>query len=197
MIDLLPASGKKEIRKEYHLRVFTVCLAMLSLTLSAMVLSFLPTYLFTISRYEAFLSESQSDAAQNRLSQVKEMETVVRDTNKKIDVLKTGAGTYRVKDIFLEVLENKSQGVAITSLSYDSGDSVAPKKGKENVPSQAIVSVQGIASDRTALLGFKDALSQKKEFGTIDLPISSLVKDTDLSFSINLNLVPAPAEKTK
>lgn len=193
MIDLLPASSKSAIRKEYTLRVFTVCLAMLSLVLMAMVFSFLPTYLFTLSRYEAFWAESQSDETQSRISQVKEMETTVLDTNKKIDLLRSGASARHVKDIFLEILESKTIGVAITGLSYDAGGAVS-KKGKEEIITPPTIGIQGRSSDRAELLAFKDALAQKKEFGLVDLPIASLVKDTDLSFSINISMVP---EKTK
>lgn len=196
MIDLLPASEKHAIRKEYHLRVLVVCFAMFSSVLAAMVISFFPTYLFTLSRYGAFLAESQSDEAQNRISQVKEMETTVRETNKKIDLLKSGASVPQVKDIFLEILESESQGVSITALSYDFGG-VVSKKGKDNTTTPSSVSIQGKSSDRAPLLAFKDALVQKKEFGSVDLPISSLVKDTDLSFSINLILAPAAPEKPK
>lgn len=193
MIDLLPASAKNAIRKEYNLRVFTVCLAMLSLVLMAMVFSFLPTYLFTLSRYGAFLAESQSDETQSRISQVKEMETTVLDTNKKIDLLRSGASALHVKDIFLEILESKTTGVTITGLSYDAGGTVS-KKGKEETITPPTIGIQGRSSDRAELLAFKDALAQKKEFGLVDLPIASLVKDTDLGFSINISMVP---QKTK
>jgi hypothetical protein len=193
MIDLLPASAKNAIRKEYKLRVFTVCLAMLSLVLMALVFSFLPTYLFTLSRYGAFLAESQSDETQSRISQVKEMETTVLDTNKKIDLLRSGASAPHVKDIFLEILESKTIGVAITGLSYDAGGAVS-KRGKEETITSPTIGIQGRSSDRAELLAFKGALAQKKEFGLVDLPIASLVKDTDLSFSINISMLP---QKTK
>lgn len=196
MIDLLPSSGKNIIREEYRLRVFTVCSATLTLILATMLISFLPTYLYVASRYEAFLLESQSDETQNRISHVKEMEATVRETNKKIDLLKSGAAALRVKDVFLEILENKSQGVSITSLSYDSGG-VATKKGKEETVSPPSITIQGRSSDRAALLAFKDSLVQKKEFIAVDLPIASLVKDTDLSFSINVTLASGLSGKTK
>lgn len=196
MIDLLPTSEKIAIRKEYHLRVLTVCFATLSLVLLVLVASFLPTYLYTLSRYEAFLTESESDETQSRISQMKEMETTVGDTNKKIEALKGGAATMRVKDVVFEILESKSHGLVVTAISYDFGGNVS-KKGKEDIINPATININGKASDRATLLAFKDALSQKKEFGTIDLPISNLVKDTDISFSINLSVAPGVSGKIK
>lgn len=196
MIDLLPTAEKNAIRKEYRLRVFAVCLGMLFLALAAAVFSFLPTYLFTLFRYESFLTESESDETQSRISQAKEKETTVRDTNKKIDLLKSGASSPHVKDIFLEILESKTAGVAITGLSYDHGG-VLSKKGKDEAVSPPTIGIQGKSSDRTALLAFRDALAQKKEFNSVDLPISSLVKDTELSFSINISMTSGAPAKTK
>lgn len=195
MIDLLPTSEKSAIRKEYRLRVLTVSLGLLSSVFAAMVISLLPTYLLTVSRYDAFLAESQSDETQSRISQVKDMELMVRDTNKKIDILKEGTAVIRVQDIVGEILESKGAGLTITSLAYDSGG-VTSKRGKEDIVTPPTLVIQGSASDRAALLSFKETLSQKKEFGAVDLPISSLVKETNLSFSINISMAPA-VQKTK
>jgi hypothetical protein len=194
MIDLLPKPKKNEIRQEYRLRVFVVCLAALSFVLIVVVASSLPTYLFVNSRYQAFLAESQSDETQNRISQVKEIETVVQETNKKIDQIKSGTSVFRVKDLFREILESRNEGIVITRLSYDFG-AVPGKKGGESTANISSVSVEGKSSDRANLLSFRDALTQKKEFTTVDLPISSLVKETDLSFSINIKLAPAASPK--
>jgi hypothetical protein len=187
MINLLPTDEKKAIRTEYYWRVLTVCSAMFFLVLLVMVFSFLPTYFFTISRYGAFLSESQSDEIQSQISQVKEMDMAIQETNRKIDLLKNGASSSRVKDVFWEILQSKNKGVALTAFSYDSG-SLVSKNGNNGVVSPANIQLQGVSSDRESLLAFKDALAQKKEFKTIDLPLSSLVKDTNLSFSINISL---------
>jgi hypothetical protein len=194
MIDLLPAPEKNAIRKEYRLRVFTVCFAMLSLVFTIMIISFLPTHLFVISRYEAFLTESESDETQSQLSLVKDRETTVRDTNKKIEILKIGAGTARATDIILNILASKSNGVVITGLTYDFGGVISKKAGVET-SSPPSVGITGRSADRAALLAFRDALARRKEFGAVDLPISSLVKDTDLTFSLNLVLTPAAPGK--
>lgn len=187
MIDLLPASKKNAIRKEYRLRIFVVCAAMLSVALAALTLSFFPTYFLVLSRYESLLLESQSDETQNHLSRVKEMETTVQDMNTKIGILQSGASVLRVQDVFDEILESKTRGVTIAGISFDSGGSVS-KKGKEETGNSPSITVVGKSADRAALLLFKDSLVQKKEFSTVDLPISSLVKDTDLNFSIRISM---------
>lgn len=196
MIDLLPTLEKAAIRKEYYLRVLTACFAMLAFVFLVAAVSFLPTYFFTLSRYGAFLAESESDETQNRISLVKETEMTFLDTNKKIDVLKNGALSVRVQDIFLGILAARVSGITVTGMSYDSGR-IASKKGKDETVSSPSVDIQGKSSDRTVLLAFKDALAQKKEFTAVDLPISSLVKDTDLSFLINVSVASGAPEKTK
>lgn len=196
MINLLSAYEKNAVRKEYHLRVFTVCTAALSLVLTVLVVSFLPTYLFILSRYQSFLLESQSDETQSRVLQVREKETLIKETNKKIDSLQNSAAFLSVKNVFSEILQNKTPGLAITGFSYDSG-AVVSRKGKEEAASSPRLNIVGKSSDRAVLLAFKDALAQKKEFKTVDLPISSLVKDTDLDFSISVTIATNLSEKIK
>ncbi|MBI2120031.1 MAG: hypothetical protein HYT94_00205 [Parcubacteria group bacterium] len=195
MIDFLPVSEKQALRKEYRLRVFTVCLGMCSVVLVLSILSYLPTYFAVSSQYTESLISSQSPETKDRLSQVKEVEMAVSETNKKIDTLLGGVPTPLVKDIFLDVLQSRPLGVVITHLSYDRGGVVSKKGQNETVSSNIIL--EGRSLDRKTLLLFKEQLAQKKKFSTIDLPLSSLVKETDLGFTIKLSLaenVPAASK---
>lgn len=186
MINILPKSEKDAIRKEYHLRVFVVGFAMLSSVFVTAMFAFLPTYFFTTSRYGTFLAQSQSNQANDHLIQVKELEAVVQETNDKIKTLQGSTSILSMRDVFSDIINSKPPGITLTRLSYDFGMSVSKKEEKgKNIEN---IVLQGKSSDRATLLAFRDALAQKKEFSTIDLPLSVLIKDTDFVFSINIPL---------
>lgn len=187
MIDFLPASEKYTLRKEYRLRVFSVFLGMVSMVLTLLILSYVPTYVAVSSQYNDSLAVSQSPEATERMSQIKEVETVIVETNKKIDILLGGGSpSLSVSPVFLGVLDSRIPGISVTHLSYTQGGVVSRKGKEEKLPS--LFTLDGRSVDRKTLLAFKDNLAQKKEFSTIDLPISSLVKETDLTFSIKISL---------
>jgi hypothetical protein len=188
-MNLLSPQEKNALRKEYRLRFFVVFFLMSFFILLAAIVTFLPTYFFTVSRYDLFFTESQSDEIQNRLSRAKEAEKTILETNKKIILLKSDASVPRVKDIFFEISQSKNSGIVITSLSYENNGGAVTKKGKD--PVLAKVNIRGRSSTRETLLAFKDALTQNKQFSNIDLPISSLVKESDIDFSINTTVNPA------
>lgn len=186
MIDFLPTPEKRMFRKEYHLRVLSVFLCMTAFVFILAILSYLPTYFITNSRYNESMLTSQSPETKDKMSQAKEVEAAVTETNKKIATLLADVSTVPLKDVFFDALQNRPPGIILVRLSYDQGG-VASKKGKEEVLPPVLV-LEGTSPDRQALLLFKDNLSRKKEFSAVDLPLSSLVKETNLTFSIRVTL---------
>jgi len=72
------------------------------------------------------------------------------------------------------MLGSKPVGIHIDSIFYkkDDGSSV----------------LRGLSDDRDTLLEFIKILEGKKDFYNIDLPISNLVKDKDIEFTIKIDL---------
>ena len=180
MINLLSADEKQKLRERYHFLVLSVCLPALSVILLAAILSFLPTFFLADSNYRSILTESQSKAAVSKQSEEQGMKKVVSDANAKIDLLKMTDDARNAEYFFQEILKSRPSGVYITNFSYDGNLKTSDSKYGTGII------VQGNADNRTGLLAFVDALKSKKDFSTVDLPISSLITDTNLSYSLNI-----------
>ncbi len=75
-----------------------------------------------------------------------------------------------------ELLLKKTPEVRITQISFEENE-----KGEKNI------SVRGSASSRERLLVFKRALEEDDLFKNVDLPISNLVKGSNLQFYLTLS----------
>jgi hypothetical protein len=187
MINLLTTTEKQKIRKEYHLLVFSLCIPALFVILLIAIASFLPSFFLTSSNYQTLFAESQSTEVVTKQSQEQEMKKIVSDTNAKIALLKKKDTEGSVRDIFREILESRPSGVYITSFSYSAEPSARGKQTEGVSPS---VVVQGKAENRAGLLSFVDILKRKKGFSSVDLPISSLISGTNLSYTLNIAITP-------
>lgn len=190
MINLLPVTEKQKIKKIYHMRVLSVCLALASILLVVSVIAFVPSYFTAVTKYEgiaAALDLSRNDSLPSR----DDLKGIVKKANEKVSILQnTDASHPPVSDVFREIISAKG-GVRLTGFSF--GATAASPKGKktEGAPSSEFhITVHGISKERDDLLAFIKALESNALFESVDFPISNFVKEKDLEFSINITLAP-------
>ncbi len=181
MINLLPITEKQKIRETYRFLVLSMYLIVLSLVLLVAILSFLPSFFITDSKYQKILAESQTKEAIIKQSQEQEIKKIITDTNAKIVLLKSTT-TPSSSNLFYKILESRPVGVYITNFSYDT-----TKKGNSSFSS---ITMQGTAENRTKLLSFVEVLSKENSFSSVDLPISNLISDTNVSYTLNIAVAP-------
>ncbi len=187
MINLLPENEKQKIRKEYHLLVLSVWLPVIFIILGIAIFSFLPSFFLSGQQYGKIFAESQTKEIMTKQSQALEMKRNVNDANMKIALLlKNSTSTESVRSLFDEIVENRPAGVYITGFSFDRNAGVRPPKGKKTAPPSIVL--QGRADDRAALLSFVDILNKKKEFSSVDLPLSNLISGTNLPYTLNITV---------
>lgn len=171
MIDLLPTHAKKIVAREMRARLLAVFLfAMTGIGILAALLS-LPTGVL-LARYEATLegSEGLADEVHKR----------------KADV---GRDLSDIKNL-IEFLDKKTVSAdhssLISLLDRTAGEEVALTHFNFGGKKELILS--GVASTRASLSAFRDRVSEQKDFKSVELPLSSLVKDTEVPFTMTLTL---------
>lgn len=189
MINLLPATEKEKIRKDYRLAVLSVCFSSAFFVLAVAVLSFSPIFFVADSKYQEILAESRTKEVLMKQFQEQEMRKIVAGTNAKIILLKA-TSTPSAPQLFRKILDVRPVGVSITGFSYDTASSPGKK-----VNSSFVIALQGMAESRTALLSFVDALNKEKSFSSVDLPLSNLISDADVSYSLNIMVAPVNAKQ--
>ena len=173
MFKLLTDEGKEKVSREYATRRAIVMLISLIVVMVIGIVGLFPSYVVSKVRQE----EMEERAKIVRNFELEEENEALRawlvTANQKIKTLNPELDKDRPSLLVESVLEKSPAGLSITNILWS-------KEGNK-------VSVSGAADNRQALLSFKDRLDSSGEFSLVDLPISSLASDSDISFEINLS----------
>lgn len=185
MINLLPLEEKKKTRAEYRLRLGAlVALAVALLLLASLILLF-PVYLLTLSKYQ-FASDKfvKLESEQGRTEQEKELNTQINEVNKKTNLFLKEYNKQAVfSEIVTKIIETKGNTIRIQNIFY------------ETSPGRERLVISGRADDRDLLALFIENLKKDPFFTTVDIPISSYIKSTDIDFSVILERKSLPLKK--
>lgn len=184
MINLLPSEDKILIRNEYLGRIALVFGAFFSFAFLAGMVVLLPTF-YLFSSHEKNL-DGQVSVSEGKIKKldVEQNSAEIKKIIERLNLINSPNFNFRLNELFKEIISLKSDGVKITSISFD------VQKSKNS--SEAKVSLSGKASVREDLLKFIDRL--KKNYGDqrVKSPITNLISDKDTAFSLTITL---PNEK--
>lgn len=187
MINILPIEDRKEIKKNYFKRLLIVALVFFAVTILMAIIMLLPT-IFFLNEHES-VSQKELEYVNKKLGDagISQITPMVEDLNKKVQILKTTSGFGKYSDTVTEILNAGGSGIKISSLS------IKKSAGKESVY------ISGHSATRKDLLAFLDNLKQCKAafktkctpFDKIESPVSNLLKESDIDFSINAEVLSA------
>lgn len=176
MINLLPPVEKEKLSKEYRYRKIVVYAILFSVIFVIGIILMLPSYFLADARERvaeeerAILINSDENTeraeAQAKLLEVKEQ--LIALNREKV---RTPLSTI-ISEIALY-----SESVSLHSFSY--------VRGNEDADSS--LRVEGNAQTREGLLLFQKRLEEDDRIDKAVLPVSSLAKDEDIDFTIQIN----------
>ncbi len=175
MINLIPPAARKSIIREYWLRVMAVWMFLFGTGFLIVSTLLLPTYVQILIQ-KGGITENHVDTS-DRMATYDGLMQELLAAGLLADIL-TGNASSTLVSHYIENIERES-GSAVTINAYtylvqSSGD--------------AIITIAGIADSRQALAAFRDALSSDSQYYKVELPISNLIKERDLLFSMKLYL---------
>ncbi len=175
MINLIPPSAQKQVTHEYWLRVVSIWLFLLGTACLIVAIFNAPVYVLVQSQLSTFLQEFT--LANNQSETFKSSEATIAKANDIAKLLTKSEQVTPFSEI-IEELETEARivgGVTINTFSLARKDgAIAP------------IIISGVASTRSQLSQFKDTLEKNPRFESAVLPLASLAKDRDISFSITL-----------
>lgn len=175
MINLLPEEKKHQLRREYQLRRITVLLCVAAGIVLFVAGTLLPLYAVLGVRHEAALAAVETLVAKEEKERVA-VRNVVREVSGQIAVLsEPKADTKIAFDLIPAILTTKGN-VSVKGLSH------------QQLEGKTTVRLNGIAPRRDDFIGFLRALETSGMFSSVQSPVSNLVKDRDLVFSVELTL---------
>lgn len=175
MLKLLLNEKKKEIKKEYSLRYLTILFFGLAGIFVLFIISLIPVY-FILKIDQKVLNEELSVAQDSELNsdrtRLKEKLSSLQQTLNIVDT-----PSIEISGYIQKITERQPRDISILKIDFD-----------KNENSQTII-LQGNANSRGSLATFIDSLETVDEFETVNLPFSSFTRDSDIPFSITINLV--------
>lgn len=180
MINLIPNEDKKQMSRDFYLRLVTLFFVMLSMSLLTASVLILPSYF--LSYVEKNTINANLELQKNKLVPLPDQDTLmtVKDLKNELDLVenaKKNQGVFSQK-VMNEIISKKTPGIKITGIFYQNDSKTGGR-----------VNISGRASNREILLSFRLALENDAAFSKVDLPISNFVKGSDIEF--NLSLTPS------
>lgn len=181
MINLIPPRARKQVIREYWVRVVSVWFVLLGTTFLIIAILDLPL-LVLVDQQKGAYATSYGEAADLSAEFEAAQETFAA-TNATARLLARG-GEPVTFSAYIDALEElRGASVTIEELRF----------GQESTGALAGISVVGEASTRQALASFRDRIEAHALFTAVELPISNLAKDEDIRYSIKVTpAVPTP-----
>ncbi|MEK7115525.1 MAG: hypothetical protein AAB862_01085 [Patescibacteria group bacterium] len=178
MINLLPDSQKEIVRAEYRKRLLAASALLVMLSIVIAIVSLFPSYFIARTKYVALKDRADALNVQGKKVDMSKVTLIIQDLNEKLLLLRTEKKNTEVGSIIFKLVENIPPAIKISSITYE-------KRGET-----AKMDIAGVAGKREALITFVDRLKKEKLFSEVYSPVSNLVKDTDISFNIQIGIVP-------
>lgn len=175
MINLIPPTARRSVIREYWLRVMSVWMFLIGTGCLIVAALLLPTYVQIWIQLNG-LSELASASSDMVASyDISAQELIVASNQAKI---LNPPATSTPFSVYINNIETVSgSAVTLTAFTF-----VRPNIGETSI------SISGIARTRQDLANFRDSLSADTAYSRVELPISNLIKEKDLLFSMQLYL---------
>jgi len=174
MFNLLPEKHKVKAWRDYEVRRLIVGFLLLFAVLLIALISLLPAYFFSEQKNIETKNIAATFSNSEAIKKSGEISTLVSVANKKVSFLKNNKES-NIKQLIEYVVSARVTGVKIISFSF-----VTKTEG----PKELLIS--GSATNRDTLLLFKKNLESMPGFEGVDLPVSNLAKEKDLTFSLKI-----------
>lgn len=176
MANLLPPFARKQLIREYWVRVLTLTLFMLAVVLLAIAIMLLPTYR-TLSTQVAAMQDSLEDAEVEQ-ARITASLTELQTTNRLLSYLRDVPATPSFTHYYYELQAIAGPGILITSINIQTNERVV-----------SAVDMVAIASTRQGLIDFLDDLQRHPEFGRVAVPIENLAQSENIEFSVRIPVI--------
>jgi hypothetical protein len=174
MINLIPPSAKKSITYEYWKRVIAVWFGLFSTAFIILTVFLLPTHILLRSEIE-YLEETVS-AGVDRVSNYDISATELITASTQARLLLDNQASNTPSDLITVLLDYAGSNVALNNFQF------------VKLTTTPTITLAGIADSRQDLAQFRDVVAADVRFANVDLPISNLIKDKDLLFSMEITL---------
>lgn len=173
MVNLLSSKEKSALLIRYRLRLVTITALMLSFAFAGGVALLMPAYFLAENEAEGAKSNLKSAESDIALSKFSRSGTEVSRTEERVSLLKDYQRVPAVERVLSRLTTHLTNDIGLTAIEVTRSDATS-----------GTVIIRGIAKTRTALVDFGTRLQRDPAFQGVQVPLSDLVSDTNLTFSL-------------
>ncbi len=179
MVNLLPPKELRALRRSYYANlVSTSCLMLLAVSLLGAAL-LLPSYFLSRGLSEAALAYVSASEGSAALSAANPEERNLGSLKEQLSLLEAYDQKPLAALVFSNIAEHASGDIGVNSISLTYGEE----------PGEGRVTVHGEARTRAALIEFGKRLSEEALFRGASVPVSDLVTESNIEFSMTFSFV--------
>jgi hypothetical protein len=173
MINLIPPTAKKQIVAEYWVRVVSLGGFLVGSACLFSAALFIPINIYIVSQ-ERYLSLSLSANQAEQANQIENTALLSRANQQAI--------------LLLQTKPEYTTASLLPRLQVIGGNTVILNEIALSQAPAPLLTVSGVAVTRQALVDYRDTLEAVEEYVRVDLPISNLIKDRNVPFTITITL---------
>lgn len=176
MLELLPNTQKKALKREYFLRLLIAVFLLLSVVGTLSLVSLSPSYFLSVEK-EKIVSQTfeKLEKSNKSIAEDKMLQSDIKNSQEMLILLKPPERLISINGLISKIIDKKNSGIRIDEIAATSY-----KKG------QYQILVKGNAINRDILKSFVENLKNGGLFDSVDLPISNFTKIADIDFNITL-----------
>jgi hypothetical protein len=168
--NLLTTDEKKAVRNEYYARLGVVGVLLVTGAVWVGALALFPTYITLSGELSVITATPPETSTSTTSAEISTMRTTL------VELERVGK-TTKATDLFDRVFAVRPDSITISGLVYDH--------------ERLVVSIEGVAETRDALVTYARTLEELPEFAEVPLSISDLAKNTRIRFRLNATIAPA------
>jgi hypothetical protein len=177
-MNLLPPKEKENLKKGLKLRSLILISFIMAAFFLIGLIMLLPPYFLTLGNLSKVSSENNVSGEENATS-TKQLLNLPVEINSKLKLLQSVSSEMSVMGSVSSVIKYLPMGVKLNSISFRKDQVYKEKTG-------VIILISGVAIDRDSLVNFSTLLKESNLFSAVDVPVSSLTKESNLPFSMNI-----------
>jgi hypothetical protein len=180
-VNLLPQDYQKKIKAEHFRRLIAIFGFLIFIVIAANIVLLLPFQLSAVLQAKELQRELEITKKSPLFARIADIEKIIKELNAETDLFtKQENGRFEIGPIIKSVVSLRPAGINIQSFIFEAEDRA------KNQPAR--ISISGQAGSRPALLNFIKANESNRFFSQIRSPISNLLKEEDINYSLVLEL---------
>jgi hypothetical protein len=174
MFYFLPEKEKKELTREYLLRLSIVALSFSCVAIFLGSVFLLPSYVISDKKFEEVSFRNKQLTATLESGGKSGFNEALAAAKKDMKLLAV-TNEMPMIDFIAKITKRKSEDVSIKTIQF-----------VRKVEGGSEIQVVGNSATRDALISFEKELAKEPLFSSVDFPVSNLAKSKDIDFSIKI-----------